>query len=102
MSDAAVERAGEPHVRSFLPASDVRRLRVSGTRQADAILAYFQAHPGVALTPFEVWEGVAIACPVTSIRRALTNLSSQGLLVKDVDAGKRERFGTFNAAWRLA
>ena len=45
-------------------------------RQEDALLAWFRLAPGKRFTPSEVHELAGLRCPITSIRRALTNLST--------------------------
>ena len=58
------------------------------------------ANPWRGMTPFEVRESVLPECPITSARRAMTNLTESGLLVK-TDM-RRERYGKKNHVWRLA
>jgi hypothetical protein len=45
-------------------------------RQEEALLAWFRLAPGKRFTPSEVHRLAGLACPLTSIRRALTNLST--------------------------
>ena len=46
------------------------------------ILLYFLNHPEVKLSPAEVLERVIPTAPITSARRALTNLTTDGYLRK--------------------
>ncbi len=50
-------------------------------RQEDALLAWFRLHPGRRFAPSEVHELAGLTCPITSVRRALTNLTNRGELV---------------------
>jgi Fe2+ or Zn2+ uptake regulation protein len=73
-------------------------------RQEDRILDYFQRHPFDSYTPFEIQHRVFGAngkVPITSVRRALTNLTDSGLLEKLEDF-KLEVFGKRNHKWALA
>lgn len=74
--------------------------------QRDAVLTFFRLNPGVTFTPFEVldkmiqWEMIDPRTPVTSIRRAMTDLTDAGVIVK-LDLAKPERYGRGNHVWRL-
>ncbi len=54
------------------------------------------------LTPFQVKEksNLPKRTPITSIRRSLTTLTKDGLLVK-MDRMKEGRFGSLNHCWKL-
>lgn len=75
-------------------------------KQQDAIYQVFKQNPGVLLTPFQVLkiciylEAVGKNTPVTSIRRAMTNLTEAGLLVK-TDQKIIEEYGKPNFQWKL-
>lgn len=56
--------------------------------QETRVLQYFQCFPLEALTPPEVKVRVGLSCPLTSVRRALTVLTRQGLLVKTDETGQ--------------
>lgn len=73
--------------------------------QAKKILQFFKEHPGELFTPFDVQKslrrGLIMNSPITSIRRAMTNLTDKGKLVKT----KIKRPGIYKApnyCWRLA
>lgn len=56
---------------------------------------------GYPMTPFEILDIYCRnfrACPITSIRRALTNLTDSGLLIKTAYM-KTERYGKPNYKW---
>jgi hypothetical protein len=50
-------------------------------RQEDVILRFFRTHPGRLYTPSQINQLLPQA-PITSIRRALSNLTRDGWLVK--------------------
>lgn len=83
---------------------------VQAKTQQDAVLAFFKKRPGYEFTPFEVWTLLRVLrpdlvhelTPVTSIRRAMTNLTicTPRLLVK-TENQKPERLGKPNYTWKL-
>ena len=79
-------------------------LTVSKTKakyQDEVILEYFKLHPDKDFTPFEVQEALGlIATPITSIRRAMTNLTSANKLLK-TDIQREGQYGKKNFCWKL-
>jgi len=61
--------------------------RQAAIRQEDVILRHFRQHAGILYTPSQI-NGLLPQAPLTSIRRALSNLTADGFLVKT--AIKRE------------
>tara|TARA_R110000803_G_scaffold192272_1_gene255075 strand:- start:1408 stop:1683 length:276 start_codon:yes stop_codon:yes gene_type:complete len=53
------------------------------------------------LTPFDVLAFFSEQTPVTSIRRAMTNLTNDGYLVQTENT-KVEKYGKINYKWKLA
>ncbi len=54
--------------------------------QRDQVLAFFQANPGRLLAPHEVHQAIADeGTPLTSIRRAITDLTELGYLEKTLE-----------------
>ena len=80
---------------------ELRRREAITTTQEERVLAFFVQNPGLKATPFEVHERVIPEAPVTSIRRAITNLTRQGKLIK-LKARREERLGAPNALWMLS
>jgi len=68
--------------------------------QEEAILAFFAAHPEKQFTPFEVQEHALPGATITSVRRAITNLTDEGRLEK-TDQTRMERYGKVNYLWTL-
>jgi len=51
--------------------------------QEEIILSYFKAHPDLHLAPHEVHRAAFLHfVPLTSVRRAITNLAKDGFLAK--------------------
>jgi hypothetical protein len=84
-----------------LPQEELHHERVNAQRQEDRVLQFFRDWPGKDFTPAEVFEaGVCGSAPITSVRRALTNLTSKGLLVR-CNSQRVGLYGKQNYAWRL-
>ena len=69
-------------------------------KQKDQIFAIFR-HTLRPMTPTEIWENFGFKnnnTPITSIRRAITNLESEGLLEK-TDIKKPGIYGKANYCW---
>jgi Fe2+ or Zn2+ uptake regulation protein len=70
--------------------------------QEAIVLAVFE-HAGRALTPSEVWRLISDAghlWPLTSVRRAISNLTREGLLVK-LDVQRTGIYGKPEHHWAL-
>jgi predicted transcriptional regulator len=52
------------------------------------------------MTPFDVQDDVGHHVPITSIRRAITNLTQKGILIKS-EVTKMGRHGKMNYCWEL-
>ena len=54
--------------------------------QEQMVLTYMKAHPDINFAPHQLIDFLAVVLfyhtPITSIRRAITNLTSEGYLVK--------------------
>lgn len=69
--------------------------------QEERVQTFFEHRPGAHLTPFEVQKKILPGVPITSVRRALTNLTERGVLEK-TDQMREGRFGQPNHTWTLA
>ena len=80
---------------------DLDRARRKAKTQEERVLAFFNLHPAHLYTPFEVQEKVLPGVPITSVRRAITNLEKAGHLrkTKRMWMGK---YGARNHCWQLA
>ena len=57
--------------------------RRTALTQEEIILEFFQNNPNLNLSPFDIYESCTdINAPITSIRRAITDLTLQGKLIK--------------------
>jgi hypothetical protein len=65
------------------------------------ILYHFKANKGRSYTPFEVQQAIPELhnTPITSIRRAITNLTNQGQLEHTHDMRQGD-YGKLNHTWR--
>lgn len=95
------EAAPAYHVTVPLPRVEREARGRRAAHQDELVLEYFRAHPGEAFSPEQVHAAVLPNAPLTSVRRAITNLTGRALLEKTDDTvlGKyRHRIHT----WRLA
>jgi hypothetical protein len=87
---------------THLEGSELHKRRFQADSEARLVLAYFRMRPGEHKTPFEVCEDLGYEDPlkVLNIRRAISDLTKEGYLVKtdQMKVGKR---GTQNRTWRL-
>ena len=82
--------------------SELATAKVSVKKQADRILDIIRVR-NKSMTPFEVhffYVQKYPNCPITSIRRAMTNLTDQNKLTKTTDK-KIEVYGKPNYKWAL-
>ena len=73
-------------------------------KQEDQILGIFQAFPNEGLTPFDIEDfarNQEVNWPITSIRRAITDLTNAGKLTK-TDVKKMGRYGKNVFTWKLS
>lgn len=69
--------------------------------QEEIILAWFESRPRAYYTPSFVWRQVLPNRPIQSVRRAITNLTDAGKLVK-TDLKDTGLWGRPEYCWRLA
>jgi hypothetical protein len=79
----------------------LRAYREAAAGQEADVLAFFAAHPGRSFTPEPVQRRVMPRAPLTSARRAITNLTAKGLLVKTGETATG-KFGRPVRLWMLA
>ncbi len=69
--------------------------------QQDRIVEFFRSNKDRQLTPVEVADAIFdTRTPLTSIRRAMTNASKNGLLVQ-TDKKKKGAYGRMNYCWKF-
>ena len=75
--------------------------RLIAKEQQTRILDYFRANEDKSYTPCEVWVDLfRNNTPLTSIRRAMTNLTTQGFLRKTAEM-KEGHYGKQCHTWRV-
>jgi len=68
--------------------------------QEEFIWMWFTLNSCIEATPFEVHRKCGLNSPITSIRRAITNLTKEGKLVK-TDRKVIEKYGVSNYTWTV-
>lgn len=68
--------------------------------QEDLLTILFEANPYLPLGPWQVESMLDGAFPITSIRRAITNLQQRGVLVK-TEYKRRGQYGRPESMWQL-
>ncbi|MBA7475648.1 hypothetical protein ES707_11020 [subsurface metagenome] len=68
--------------------------------QEAKVLFFFRQNLHRSFTPFEVKQHSGLNAPITSIRRAMSNLTDQGRLIK-TPATRQGEYGKPNYCWRL-
>lgn len=78
----------------------LRRSRRRARSQKERVRDFFQDHAGRLLTPDEVHtELFNETCPLTSVRRAITDLTEDGLIEK-TPLSRRGTYGKMVHTWR--
>lgn len=76
-------------------------------KQEIIVLRWFRQYPEMEFTPCEVWQGliakkqIAATVPITSIRRAICNLTRNLFLIRTMNK-KTGLYGAANFTWKLA
>lgn len=81
--------------------SDLSDYLAKAVKQETAILSFFRINPNTAFSPSEVHLFMLPDAPITSIRRAMTNLTDQGRLIK-TDVQKTGPFKRPEYLWILS
>lgn len=96
----------KPLLRSFKPRLESPAEALDGEgrarHQEEALLAWFRLSPGRSYTPSEVHSLCGLECPLTSIRRALTNLTDRGDLKHHITEKRVGPWGSRESCWSLA
>lgn len=85
-----------------LKGQELKEARSRMARQEEKILAIFKKHRYTSLTPVDVhrYMGGNSVCPITSVRRAITNLTTHGKLVMTGEK-RMGLYGMVNNCWKL-
>ena len=84
-----------------LSGRELRQYETAAAGQESDVLALFQTYPDRDFSPDDVHQRVLQDAPITSVRRAMTNLTTRGLLVK-TERKTLGRYGRPAHLWRLA
>lgn len=78
---------------------NMEELNVRAESQEDKVLDYFRRNPDRTFTPFHIQKAVLPDSPITSVRRAMTNLTKAGRLIK-LTVKVKEKYGVSNYKWK--
>lgn len=85
----------------FLSSDQVESYEGAAKKQEDVVLAVFRRQPSRELSPEDVHRMALHDAPLTSVRRAITNLTRKGLLVR-TEGSRAGNYGRQVGLWRLA
>ena len=86
---------------SFLTSDQVAQYEVAAQTQEQLALAYFLANSSESFSPEQIQSAVLPLAPITSVRRAITNLTASGELVR-TDGVATGRCGRPVGTWQAA
>jgi hypothetical protein len=89
------------HARAHMPLAEQQAGEARAKDQEARVLRFFHAYAPNRATPWDVAEAVGL--PITSARRACTNLTKAGLLVHHrTDRRRAGPYGALSATWSAA
>ena len=80
---------------------NLQNSRQNSDKQKDVIYRVFESNPNMTLTPFEIEAAVAQSWTITSIRRAITDLTSEGKLEK-TEIKRMGPYGKQTYCWKYS
>lgn len=84
-----------------LSGDELKKHEMRAETQTRKILEFFRLHSYESFTPWEVMERMNLTnVPITSIRRALSDLTYMGYLVR-TDEKRMGKYGEMNFTWKL-
>ena len=84
-----------------LKGTELRTAKTNAASFQERVLMFFKRHQNLDFTPFQVWHSLGETHPITSVRRSITNLTTEGKLV--ITENKRMgMYGTLNNCWKYA
>lgn len=84
-----------------LDGEDLGKAELSAKGQEADILKFFRARPGLLLTPEDASAALSSRTPLTSVRRAITNLTIKGLLTK-TERMRQGKYGKPIHFWKIS
>lgn len=79
---------------------ELARYEREAATQDEAVAAVYRKHAPFGLSPSQCHRALGTQAPLTSIRRAITNLAKAGVLVKTGDQ-VRGQYGRPEHRWKL-
>lgn len=91
------------HVTTDISKAQIDLFTLQAEKQEDRVLAFFRANPRMDFSPSDVWRTAFDyqRVPITSVRRAITDLTEAGHLVKVENIVKAGAYGKPEHLWRL-
>lgn len=86
---------------SNLSDTEGKRLEKRAITQEEVITEFLTRHRGRPYTSWEIWRALGEQYPITSIRRALSNLTEKGVLIKREDIKKEGKYDAQNNTWLI-
>ena len=95
-------KGGDPMHYNTVPdrGENLKRYRSIAKNQRDRILEFMKRSPDREFTPFEIMRLVMPATPITSVRRAMTDLESDGEIFKTGNKSIGDH-GRTNNTWKV-
>ena len=87
------------HNTTNLTGEELKRAERKALSQKQKVLQFFKDNPNGSYTPFEVQSRVNPIWPITSVRRAMSDLTPVDLI--RTDKKKEGLYGAKNYCWRL-
>ena len=83
--------------------STLKRSKTRASTQEEIILDLFKRNPNFHMTPFDIQEALDLLynlnAPITSVRRAITDLTTEAKLTK-TDIMKKGKYGKDVHCWK--
>jgi|SRR5580698_2987621 hypothetical protein len=86
------------HNTNNLAGAELHKADQCAKGQESDILAFFRARPGMYLTPEDASAALSARTPLTSVRRAISNLTEKGYLRKTT-AMRKGKYGKAIHHW---
>lgn len=86
------------HNTSDIHGAELVTAAIKTMKQDDIVMEYFDDHPGYH-SPSQVWKQCLSQAPLTSVRRSITDLTSEGKLEKTTHQVKG-LFGSPEYCWK--
>ena len=80
---------------------NLKKYQKKAQSQDDIILEFFILHKDTVFSPDYVLDELGLECPITSVRRSISNLTKQGKLIK-TDRKVLGKYGRLTNTWKYA